>query len=256
MTAQFEETLLFRGHKLRMCSEPLEAYFEAKGGRPDLSSNTALDRGYIGSWEIVDDRLYLTEIWGELRDPLGPADLGDFPALTIAHIFPNAGERVFAEWFTGTLRCVQGKRLRYEHIGYNSIYERDIFLEIQRGLLVSDCIRENAPPFRALPDRSDDIPDFLRQNYVDDKEDGNCTQSDKPTPDGMLPLLSEWNWEDNELEGGENDALYNQAVAIVIKHQRASIAFLRFSMHIGYRRATSLILAMQKAGIVASNQKT
>ncbi len=63
MTAQSPERIVYMGKKLSMCTEPLEDYFSKGGIRPSLQrSSTALWRRYIGSWEVVDDRLYLTEL--------------------------------------------------------------------------------------------------------------------------------------------------------------------------------------------------
>lgn len=255
MSAQFRENLHISGKELGMCSEPLEAYFEANGVRPDIRFNmTALDRGYVGEWEIADGKLYLTGIWGELNGAPGPGDLGDIPALTVEHIFPGSGGRVFAEWFSGALRCEDGKRLRYSHFGYDSLYERDVFLEIECGVLVSERVRENDPPIQTSSDESS-IPDFLRRSPVEDEGGGNSTQSEEPTPDGMVPMLSEWSPDVNDEGDGQNDALYDQAVALVIKHQRASPAFLRFRLHVGWERSIHLIKAMQKAGLVAMSRR-
>lgn len=48
-----------------------------------------------------------------------------------------------------------------------------------------------------------------------------------------------------------NDLLYEQAVAVVRKHQRASISLVQRHLVIGYNRAARLIEAMEKAGVVS-----
>ena len=40
--------------------------------------------------------------------------------------------------------------------------------------------------------------------------------------------------------GGEADAMYDQAVAIVLQHKRASISLVQRHLRIGYNRAASL----------------
>ena len=69
MTAQIGENLSYEGHATTMCSEPLGTYFRLAGVSPSFAENcTALWRGYVGSWEIRDDRLYLTGLEGTLQD--------------------------------------------------------------------------------------------------------------------------------------------------------------------------------------------
>lgn len=67
---------------------------------------------------------------------------------------------------------------------------------------------------------------------------------------------------DEESEGGagggessgdaEADALYDQAVEIVLKNRRASISLVQRHLRIGYNRSARLIEAMEKAGLVSA----
>ncbi len=54
--------------------------------------------------------------------------------------------------------------------------------------------------------------------------------------------------------GGEADALYDEAVAIVLKDRRASISYVQRKLRIGYNRAARLLEDMEKAGMVSSMQ--
>ena len=58
-------------------------------------------------------------------------------------MFPGYGERVFAHWFTDTVRLPQGKQLKYVHMGYGSTYERDLLLRFSRGELIERSVRKN-----------------------------------------------------------------------------------------------------------------
>ena len=49
----------------------------------------------------------------------------------------------------------------------------------------------------------------------------------------------------------ESDPLYDQAVDIVLKNQRASISLVQRHLRIGYNRSARLIEAMEKAGLVS-----
>ena len=51
--------------------------------------------------------------------------------------------------------------------------------------------------------------------------------------------------------GGENDAMYDQAVAVVLQHQRASISLVQRHLRIGYNRAARLLEQMEKSGLVS-----
>ena len=107
MTAQIAERLRYQGEDVAMCTNPLSDYFAMGGTNPRFESNcTALWRGYVGSWEIIDDRLYLIGLNGTLEDGTDAS---------LATIFPGFPDRVFAHWYSGTIRLPQGKQLEYVH---------------------------------------------------------------------------------------------------------------------------------------------
>jgi S-DNA-T family DNA segregation ATPase FtsK/SpoIIIE len=54
--------------------------------------------------------------------------------------------------------------------------------------------------------------------------------------------------------GGESDALYDQAVAVVLKHRRASISLVQRHLRIGYNRAARLLEQMEQSGVVSAMQ--
>lgn len=54
--------------------------------------------------------------------------------------------------------------------------------------------------------------------------------------------------------GGEADALYDQAVAIVLKNRRASISLVQRHLRIGYNRAARLLEQMERSGVVSTMQ--
>jgi S-DNA-T family DNA segregation ATPase FtsK/SpoIIIE len=53
-------------------------------------------------------------------------------------------------------------------------------------------------------------------------------------------------------EGGEQDALYDQAVRIVTENRRASISLVQRRLRIGYNRAARMMEDMEAAGVVSS----
>jgi len=135
MTAQIGERLIYDGREVPMCSEPLGDYFAFGGRNPEFKSScTALWRGYVGTWEIVGGRLYLINLSGTLKDG---------SEATLETVFPGYPDRVFAHWYSGTLRIPEGKRIEYVHMGYASIYERDRLIKIEKGVVVGTRVRQN-----------------------------------------------------------------------------------------------------------------
>jgi len=55
-------------------------------------------------------------------------------------------------------------------------------------------------------------------------------------------------------EGGEKDALYDQAVAIVTESRKASISYVQRRLRIGYNRAARLVEEMEESGVVTPVQ--
>ena len=142
MTAQFCESLRYEGRQMGMTTEPLGDYFALGGANPGLGQDwpadcTALWRGYIGTWEILGGRLYLIAI------NVLP---GSRVAVNLETVFPGYPDRVFAHWYTGTLRIPQGEVLKYVHMGHQSTFERDLLIDVERGVIRGERIRENQVP--------------------------------------------------------------------------------------------------------------
>jgi hypothetical protein len=135
MTAQIYESLHYQGENLPLCTNPLDSYFAFGGARPDFAdTSTALWRGYVGRWDIVDGRLYMVGL---------SATLVDGRPATLDTVFPGCGARVFAHWYTGTLRVPQGRQLKYVHMGYGSVHERDLLIDVVRGVVTGTRWRVN-----------------------------------------------------------------------------------------------------------------
>ncbi len=79
-------------------------------------------------------------------------------------------------------------------------------------------------------------------NYVDGVLEGGVVDGD--APDGAAQAGS-------AAGGGEGDALYDQAVAVVLQHRRASISLVQRHLRIGYNRAARMLEQMEQAGLVS-----
>ncbi len=111
-------------------------YFSLAEIEPNLECTcTALWRGYVGTWEIIDEHLYLVGLSGRLK---GGSEI------SVATFFPDYPKRVFAHWFSGKIRVPLGKCIRYVHRGYASNYEKDWFLTVDKGVITRNKVKANA----------------------------------------------------------------------------------------------------------------
>jgi hypothetical protein len=139
MTAQAMEKLIFNGKEVYMASEPLNLYLESLKEKPKLTfPSTACWRGYYGTWEIKDDKLYLIDFKGFTTN--NPKR--EYQEVGMGFVFPNQ-MRVFAQWFSGEIRIPKGDMLKYVHGGYGSTFEEDLFLEFKNGKLVGQRTTNN-----------------------------------------------------------------------------------------------------------------
>jgi hypothetical protein len=138
MTAQASELLIHQGQELRLCETPLDDYLASSGRQIEFeATSTALWRGYVGTWEIINSRLYLVALKGcMLIDNM-------HKNVKFKDVFPQYPEGLFAHWFSGELRCPRGKLLNYVHGGYLSTYEEDLFIEVRNGIVISERVVVN-----------------------------------------------------------------------------------------------------------------
>ncbi|MDX1556295.1 MAG: DNA translocase FtsK, partial [Xanthomonadales bacterium] len=113
------------------------------------------------------------------------------------------------------------------------------------------------PPGSALPERIqgafvDDhevhgvvgwLKQFGEPEYIDDVLNETQTTEDGKNV-GATGLLED--------AGGEQDELYDQAVAWVTRSRRASISSVQRQLRIGYNRAARLVEDMEAAGVVSA----
>jgi hypothetical protein len=134
MTAQVPEELILDGEKVTMVSCPplpvghpriiMVAPDEIAGD--DVSPvvfSTACWRGYIGTWEIKDGKFYLVSLRGRYKL------LGEEPVL--------------ADWFTGVLVIPRGELLQYVHLGFESVYEQEMQVKIEKGVVIETRVIDN-----------------------------------------------------------------------------------------------------------------
>ncbi|MFA7505819.1 MAG: hypothetical protein WCZ28_14055 [Burkholderiaceae bacterium] len=130
------DTLTHRGREFALIDQPLEAYFELIGSRPDFDVGNG--RGYAAHWIIEDGWLYLARLAGHWArsDPL-----------SMYHMFPFAGTKVHAAWLCGILRGYRSDRPLPEAPSPVQMRYPDIVLRITDGRLdTASIVHRGAAP--------------------------------------------------------------------------------------------------------------
>jgi hypothetical protein len=130
MTAQVHEKIRYQGKRMRLASTPhfpedhpriqlsseQEVEEFARDSKTEIIFSTACWREYVGSWSIRRGKLYLTKLEGRYR--------------------LEGKEAIFADWFTGELCIPKGRLVEYVHSGFNSVYEEEIILTLDKGVVI------------------------------------------------------------------------------------------------------------------------
>lgn len=88
------------------------------------------------------------------------------------------------------------------------------------------------------------VTEYLKKHGAPQYVEGVLTSLDEPETGADVESTGE----------PESDALYDQAVEIVLKSRRASISLVQRHLRIGYNRAARLVEQMERAGVVTPMQ--
>ena len=156
MIKQEPDMIFLEGKKRKLLTFPLEAYWHGKRKKPVLTLfSTSLWRGYVATWEIKDEQLFLKEIKGKLIKPVEKSSgnrFADFLKkvfgkrevqnnievdLTLEELFPSEKENpVKAAWFTGNLRIEDKGATRGKKESVTYFTQEEIIITIHRGNVV------------------------------------------------------------------------------------------------------------------------
>ena len=141
MTAQVHENLIYEGEETSMTTCPPlpvdhprlrivgpPGAVTKREGVPSFVFSTACWRGYLGTWEIKQGRLYLKSVVG---------------------LYEMAGdEPIFADWVSGWLVVPKGELVEYVHMGFESVYEQELRVRVEGGVVAETLTVDNrrAPP--------------------------------------------------------------------------------------------------------------
>ena len=103
MTAQVKEKLYSDGKEYGMATEPLKPYLEKLDNKPKFSLlNTGCWRGYVGKWEVLNNHLYIIDLFSQIEISNEIVEVG------LGYLFPEQ-EKVFANWFSGSISLPHAK---------------------------------------------------------------------------------------------------------------------------------------------------
>ena len=109
--------------KYKLHTEPLKPYLDEhpieRLGRTHIE-RTDCWRGYVGHWAIEDDKLYLVEL-----------DCLELPRRNALDVLFPGQQKVFAEWFSGTIRTTLDEKYMY------------LEFKIEKGKLIEVVQKEN-----------------------------------------------------------------------------------------------------------------
>jgi hypothetical protein len=136
-TAQAPDILEMNGQTYSIYTNPLTPFLLANPGRlpePEVIS-TDLWRGYIATWSVRENRLYLEDV----KMPTAASADADTPESeddrsAMVPLFGDSAPRV-ATWFTGHLIVPTGRMVGYVHMGYGSTHSSYIVITVMGGVI-------------------------------------------------------------------------------------------------------------------------
>lgn len=165
-TSQIPDRLIYNGDTLLIFANPLEQLYDNESIRPNFfgknegCETTACWRGYVAEWLIFEGNLYLTGIRSccYYEDSI-KADLKELFGEKLIN------GKVKADWFSGKIIAPQGELLYYIHMGYESLYERELELDFSNGKLIGiktyDNSKSRQSEFSQKPEK---LKEFIYSN--------------------------------------------------------------------------------------------
>jgi len=137
MAAQLPDIIRLESKEMDLYTNPLEPFWETSGKRkPNFKQTENCKRGYVAAWTIERNQLVLTHLTGKYftKTLFFGAKLIE---TSIKKLFPKSkGRHVIANWYSGKLRIPAGPMTQYEHYNYNSRFEKEIIITINKGEVI------------------------------------------------------------------------------------------------------------------------
>lgn len=164
-TGQGADRLIWNGDTLNFFTYPFNSHPDFIKLRPLLFGtdsppfNTGCWRGYIAEWEILNDTLYLSDLY-----------TCDYPRdktkADLEHLFPAQlkNGKLPASWFSGNLLIGRGKLLYYT-FNYISIYEKETELSMKNGIVIKTQDFDNTQTQLSIyTENPDSLSEFIARN--------------------------------------------------------------------------------------------
>lgn len=134
-TAQIPDKIYYQGKEFALYTTPLESYFTKNPGKRPKHGipTTALRRGYVATFEFVDNQLVLKDI--EVQEYAQRENVRFVWRSVINEVFPD-GPGVKMDWFSGLLVLPYGTSLKHLPMRYGSEYDHYFILEVNAGNFV------------------------------------------------------------------------------------------------------------------------
>jgi hypothetical protein len=155
MSYEYPDTISYEDLDYHSASYPLESYFrDVEITSPFTAIPHVSARGYWATWRVESERLFLVEIAG------GSLSCGVLKN-QLEGMFPIAGAKIFARWYTGTIYGFRGKR-RYLGVPATVVFDSEISFYVAGGVVTSVRRVDNSE----LPDPTEgemwqNLPEFL-----------------------------------------------------------------------------------------------
>ena len=126
MTTQIADTILINDKIYETYHSALEDYWSKRNNKPFFCSfNTGMHRGYCAKWELLNNKLYLIDFYGQEFIFANYC----YREYSLNDIFPDE-PKVFANWFTGKAEIPFGDQ------NQNGYYKAFQVLYFSKGVLL------------------------------------------------------------------------------------------------------------------------
>lgn len=152
-TSQYPDKIIYNGKEFRLEYNPLEVFFKKNPTlKPEIKViSSALWRGYVATFEVIDNQLYVKDIQIEESDTTDKDNYKTYWKSVMNQVFPNQ-TRVKVDWVNGLIVLPYGEVVEYIHMGYGSLHENYILLVMENGMVKKE-IKLNAKEYQAYTDR-------------------------------------------------------------------------------------------------------
>ncbi|MHB0756944.1 hypothetical protein [Polaribacter sp. M15] len=161
-TEQIPDILIWKNDTISLHSNPLGSYPKLDDlnlfGDQDAGYSTACWRGYIAEWKIIDNKLYLSNIYScdyFYSENKIKADL--------KKLFPKEYENgiVLANWYSGELSVPNGKLINQEL----KVYESEWILSLKKGKVIDEKKFDNSESHISIyTQNQESLNDFISKN--------------------------------------------------------------------------------------------